>query len=318
MEELIAIALTQNGLFTTAQARRAGLDAWALVRLVRAGRIEHLARGLYALTPRGADAPADGPAYEAGREDPRTRRHRRLARGGLLLYPDAALSHDSALIAHGLPVWRPDPERAHLVRPVCHQVRTQHFVIDPRPEAVVDTADGPAVAPSPALVQTARARGILAGVVAADAALRSGVVTPETLAADVAEVAGWPGSAHAESMLAFAEPTAESPGESVVRVICTVAGLDLIPQFAVRDEDGEVLARLDFRVRGTMVGIEFDGRVKYGSGPDALWAEKRREDALRRRGYVVVRITWADLSHPERIVGRIRAAIRTAAGSSVA
>lgn len=51
--------------------------------------------------------------------------------------------------------------------------------------------------------------------------------------------------------------------------------------------------------------IEFDGTVKYtDGGSDALFREKRREDRIRALGYVVVRVIWADLFHPE--VGSIR------------
>ncbi len=56
--------------------------------------------------------------------------------------------------------------------------------------------------------------------------------------------------------------------------------------------------------------IEFDGRMKYASGdPSVLWAEKRREDRLREAGYIVIRVTWADLKEPARIVARIRRAL---------
>src|SRR5690606_12585502 len=138
-----------------------------------------------------------------------------------------------------------------------------NFIIDPMPATVTSTDDGPAVGVAPALVQTARSRGILAGVVAADAALRQGLTQRDDLATEVASVAGWPGASAAGAMLRFADACAESPGESVVRVVCSVAGIDLVPRFEVCGEDGQVLARRDFKVRGCPVGLEFDGRVKY-------------------------------------------------------
>jgi very-short-patch-repair endonuclease len=89
-----------------------------------------------------------------------------------------------------------------------------------------------------------------------------------------------------------------------------MAGLDVEPQVVIRDEVGDVVARVDLAVRGTRVLIEFDGLVKYREGgSEALIAEKRREDELRRLGYVVVRFTWADLYRPERVVARVRAAV---------
>lgn len=60
--------------------------------------------------------------------------------------------------------------------------------------------------------------------------------------------------------------------------------------------------------------VEFDGRSKYAAGspeeaPALLFAEKRREDAFRRLGYEVVRLTWADLHRPAELRARIEAAL---------
>jgi very-short-patch-repair endonuclease len=85
------------------------------------------------------------------------------------------------------------------------------------------------------------------------------------------------------------------------------AGLGLAQpeqQVDIRDERGRFVARVDFLIRERRLVIEFDGATKY-AGPDgraALMAEKRREDELRRLGYRVVRLTWADLFDPARLV----------------
>ncbi|WP_205620878.1 hypothetical protein [Intrasporangium chromatireducens] len=41
---------------------------------------------------------------------------------------------------------------------------------------------------------------------------------------------------------------------------------------------------------------------------EAVWLEKRREDAIRRRGHPVERVIWRDLDRPARIGSRVRAA----------
>lgn len=46
------------------------------------------------------------------------------------------------------------------------------------------------------------------------------------------------------------------------------------------------------------------------SGSSDLVAEKFLEDRLRDLGYEVVRVTWSDLAHPERILERIPAGHR--------
>ena len=83
-----------------------------------------------------------------------------------------------------------------------------------------------------------------------------------------------------------------------------------------RYEGGEKRLRSDHcePADPTEVVVEFDGAVKY-SGPEGrehLIAEKRREDALRRLGYRVVRLLWSDLSNPER-VARLLSPLRATA-----
>ena len=57
---------------------------------------------------------------------------------------------------------------------------------------------------------------------------------------------------------------------------------------------------------------EADGRLKYATRDD-LWAEKRREDALRDAGFEVVRFGWADVLHrPEVLRDRVRRAFARA------
>ena len=112
-------------------------------------------------------------------------------------------------------------------------------------------------------------------------------------------------------MLRLVDGRRESVGESRCGVALAMAGIDVTPQVAIRDEHGDVVARVDFLVDGTKVVIEFDGKVKYAAGdPTVLWHEKRREDRLSRLGYVVVRITWAQLERPGAVAAAVRAGLR--------
>src|SRR4029079_6755896 len=76
-DELRAVAESQGGVFTTRQAHAAGYDKWGLLRLVHQSTCEHLARSVYAVPP--------------SRERTDVDCHLLLARGNLLLYPDARL-----------------------------------------------------------------------------------------------------------------------------------------------------------------------------------------------------------------------------------
>lgn len=285
-------------IFTTQEARARGLTSFDLVRLVKAGVLEHPARGVYAVPSPTSEHP--------------DRRHLRLAAGVCRTYPDAVLTHHSAALALGLPVWGSDLSKVMVARPVRRERLAQHWVIRPRPGWLGERKGtaGPCADVGPTLVQHALESGSVAGIVAADHALREGLVTPDELRVLSRVVSGWPHSHHVATMLAHMDGRSESPGESRLRVDLAMAGIEVEPQVVVRDEAGGFVARVDLLVRGTKVVIEFDGLVKYREGgSDALIAEKAREDELRRLGYIVVRVVWADLAHPARVLRRVRAAL---------
>jgi very-short-patch-repair endonuclease len=297
--QLLAVAQGQHGMLTTFQARAAGLSPPLLVALVKSGVLRHPGRGLYAV---GAMAETDPQKW-----------HRQLCAGAFLLYPDAVLAGTTAVLAHGVPVWGAPLVVPTITRPIKRAGGVGAFWVRPARGAVVDSDWGRASAPADALVQHAIDRGIVPGVVSADAALRTGTVTETALADAVARVRSWPHASHAASMLLFVDGRRESVGESRCAVAMAMAGIEVTPQVLIVDEDGEPVGRVDFLVTGTNVIVEFDGKVKYASGdPDVLWKEKRREDRLRRLGYVVVRLTWADLERPGGVAAAVRRALKAA------
>lgn len=294
---LLTTAGTQQGMFTTSQATAAGLSAPVLVKLVKAGVLRHPGRGLYAV--------------EALAEPEAESWHRQLCAGAFLLYPDAVLAGTSALLAHGITVWGAPLGTPTITRPIQRAGGMSAFWVRPARGDSVSTDWGAASPPAAALVQHAVDHGIVTGVVSADAALREGVVTLDELAAQLEGVATWPHSSRAASMLRLVDGRRESVGESRCGVALAMAGIDVTPQVPIADECGGFVARVDFLVNGTKVIIEFDGKVKYAAGdPSVLWHEKRREDRLRRLGYVVVRITWAQLERPGAVAAAVRAAMR--------
>jgi very-short-patch-repair endonuclease len=296
---LRTLAQSQSGMFTTAQAAAYGIGLEALAALVRSGAIRHPGRGLYAVTAQVDEEPEPW--------------HRHLCAGALLVYPDAVLTGVSAVLAHGLPVWSTDLTRPNLLRPVDRAIGVRAFRIRPGRGTSVETPLGPAVPVAEALVQHALDNGMAQGVVSADAALHSEMVTLAELDAAVVAVASWPRAGRAKSMITFVDGRSESVGESRSRLALTIGGVEVVPQVTITDRHGEFVARVDFVVAGTKIVNEFDGKVKYESGdPEVLWREKKREDQLRRLGYVVVRITWADLERPGAVVARVRAALAAA------
>jgi very-short-patch-repair endonuclease len=148
------------------------------------------------------------------------------------------------------------------------------------------------------------AESMRAGIVAADAAIRTGLVTRTGLREEAAK--GNAGYA-AWQVANLATGLAESPGESWTRLVLAGLGVHAEQQVKIFDDNGQFVARVDFLLTDARIVIEFDGAVKYegAEGRDALVREKRREDALRALGYRVVRLTWTDLQHPDRIPAKL-------------
>ena len=297
---LISLATAQHGMLTTTQARAAGLTPLALARLVTHGVLKHPGRGLYAVA-------------SLVDEDPEPW-HRHLMAGARLLYPDAVFTGISAVLAHEVRVWGANLTRPQLLRPVRRGTTMACFHLRPeRAGLVVQTELGATVPLADALVQLATDDGIGPGLVSMDHALYEHKVTHEQLEAAVETVALWPGSFKARSALAHSDGRRESVAESRCALALALEGINVIPQVEIRNVRGAFVARVDFLVEGTKVVIEIDGKVKYASGdPEVLWAEKSREDDLRREGYAVVRLTWADLERPGRIGAKVRMALRAA------
>lgn len=154
------------------------------------------------------------------------------------------------------------------------------------------------------LLDLARVLPFEPSVALLDGALFRRVVDPAALAEGLAGTERMPGARAAARAVRFADGPSESVGESRSRVLLHRLGLaPSVLQLAVRREDGVFVGCADFGWEGERVLGEFDGRVKYGrllrpgqSPGDAVFEEKRREDALRDEDWRVVRWTWADLT----------------------
>ena len=293
------LAAGQHGMLTTSQLLGCGISAPALVALVRRRVLRHPGRGLYAVASLVDPDPVGW--------------HRQLCAGALLLYPDAALASTSALLAQGVEVWGADLSRPAIRRPPDRARGMSAFWVRHGDGDRAETPWGPAEPVSVALAGHAVDRGIEPGLVSADHALRQGLTTVEELARAVEDVLGWQHGSRAGAMLRHADGRRESVGESRCALALALCGINAVPQVVIEDADGAFVARVDFLVAGTRVVVEFDGKRKYADGdPAVLWAEKRREDRLRRLGYVVVRITWAELETPGAVAARVRTALTAA------
>ena len=231
---------------------------------------------------------------------------------GRLLTKAAVISHTSAAALHGLPMrnrWR---ELVHVTRPGVRGGRGEsgvaHHRSELRPGSVVELGGLTVTGLARTGLDIGRSFGFEDGVVAIDAALRLGA-TRQQLRDELGRMWCWPGISRSRAAAAFADPGAATIGESVLRVL--VAELDLgeiETQFEVTDGVRSTYA--DLRIGRHL--FEFDGRVKYvdrarGGVADrpvheVVWAEKRREDWMRRTngGYGMSRVVWSEMFGVER------------------
>ncbi|MFL6145796.1 MAG: endonuclease domain-containing protein [Labedaea sp.] len=113
------------------------------------------------------------------------------------------------------------------------------------------------------------------------------------------------GRRRAAGLLELATGRPESPAESAVLLTVVEAGLP-VPraQFPVHDLDGRERYRLDFAWPEPMIGLEYDGHAAH-EGRTEL--DAARDADLRKRGWLIIRASAADLRDPARLISQIRA-----------
>jgi hypothetical protein len=205
----------------------------------------------------------------------------------------------SALVVHGLPFIGSPPSVPQLVRDKSAPAlrgHSRHERIAPLPPTDREHREVPVTSAARAVVDVARGECFRNAVVATDGALRAGV-THQELVAVLERARRWPGVVAARAAIAFGDPRAETPLESISRAALHALGLPAPePQVEIWYR-GELVARVDFLWRDQRVVGEADGRAKYASVED-LYREKRREERLRDLGFEVVRWDWDSAYRP--------------------
>ncbi len=287
----------------------AGWSDDELARLCRSGGLDRVRRGAYV------------PASDERLRRAETR-HALAARAATLQLPAGTVaSHVSAAVLHGLPVWGVPLDRVHVTRDGTaggHRHRTLQVHVTPLGDDEIVVVDGvPATTVARTLTDLARTEPFERAVAVADAALRRAAVTRAGLDHAVGRVARRHGVRPARRAIAFADGRAESVGESRSRVLLERARL---PRPVLQWEVPGTGRRTDFGWPALRTVGEFDGRIKYGrllrpgqEPGDAVFAEKRREDAIRDAGFRVVRWVWEELDDFDDVVARLRAAFAAAA-----
>jgi len=108
-------------------------------------------------------------------------------------------------------------------------------------------------------------------------------------------------------VLEHAEPSAESPMETRLRMLLVLAGLPRPEaQVAIRDRLLRIIGRPDLFYRDERLGLEYDG----GTHRDTLAEDNRRQNRLLDAGVRLLRFTAGDIFNtPDHVIGLVRAAL---------
>ncbi len=302
------LAKVNDGLVLTADLVRTGCSRADIERLLRANALRRVCRGTYlAVDPDAAPLTPEA-------------RYRTLVLAAIALRAPRGSTivpaGPASVVLHGLPLVGRAPAVVHVAAPQSGG-RKRSGLISPigthlRHE-ISRIGEIQAASPARAVLDTARVMTTVAGVAAADAALRLGLLSKDDLQMALEGMQRHRGVLRAKKVNELASELSESPGESWSAVTIDALGLPRPErQHSFHDAAG-LIGRVDFWWPEQRVVGEFDGRIKYGrSNPsgrapeDVLWDEKRREDRLRARGLTVVRWTAEELAVPARLDARLR------------
>ena len=274
-----------------------------LRRLRRSGEIERVRRGAYV------------PAVDE-RLRKRETRHLLAVRAAVAQLPAVSVvSHVSAPVLHGLPVWNLPLDRVHVTRDGTsggHRRRDLHVHCTPlQPDEITTVGGVPVTTPARTLADLARTTPFEEAVAVADAALYKEVVGRDALEHAVHRAARRPGNHKARRATAFAAEGGESVGESRSRVLLARFQVPA-PVLQWEVPTPSRVGRADFAWPERRTVGEFDGRIKYGrllrpgqDPGDAVFEEKLREDAIRDTGLRVVRWVWHELDSFGDVVERV-------------
>lgn len=338
MQDIITAYLEGEGqgVITAAKARHLGCSHAVLRGMERAKLVVRVARGAY-VSARMFNPPSDHPAAT----DAFTlQEHRHLLRLDALAqtYGDkVAASHQSAVLAWGLPTQRSSLDRVHLVHAAGGRTtrRFDTFTIHTCELAeVVTTHHGRLLVVAPlAVIGQAITVGVAQGVAAMDAAIVGELTTMSELAAMLERMRHTPRLGLARRAVSLADGLAESPGETRLRLVLLELEMTFTAQHWVCTENGRHY-RVDCYLPELGVVLEYDGRGKYdgqrrkgagdhrdgsdaaAAGRQALAEEKVREDDLRLDGFGVGRVTAANLT-ARRVAAIVAAASKQARARAV-
>ena len=236
-----------------------------------------------------------------------------------------ALSHVSAVLAHGIDVWDVPLDRVHVTRLDGGAGRIEGDVVHHEgvcvDDDVVEVAEMSVTTAVRSVLETSSRVTSEAALCMFDNGMFKELFDHDALLREHARLGAWPGMQHLHIPTRMATEQAQSIGESRGRWLFRSAHLPApISQYEVHDASGNLLGTCDWAWPQLATLGEFDGKVKYGrllrdgqQPGEVVFAEKVREDALREAtGYGMFRLIWDDYDHRARTIARINRLMRRA------
>lgn len=239
-----------------------------------------------------------------------------VAAATALVRPGAVVSHQSAAYLHNIDLVGRRDVTVHLTRPPGGgwqgRAGIQLHAASLPGQHVTTIVGLPVTSAARTVIDLARVLQFQAGVVVADSALHQRLASRDDLRSVLATCRRWPGTRAAADVIEFADGRAESPLESLARIVFRDCGLPR-PQLQALIGDTDDVARVDFYWPQYRTIAEVDGAVKYADTTRAI-AQLDRDRWLRTLGYEVVHFTWDDITaRPQWVGPRVEDAFRRGA-----
>jgi very-short-patch-repair endonuclease len=235
--------------------------------------------------------------------------HRLKSQGVALLLPDdAVIGGHSAAAWWGAPFAGPaDPVTVLRGSDVQWDgprgVRVHQTVLRPGDRTAVDGV--PVSTPLRTAWDVAALEPLGTAVAALDAMVRADALSQPQLRQLAARGAGRFGAARVRRAVELVDPRAESPPESRVRVALVLAGLTPVPQYPVLIGGREL--RVDLGWPEVKVAVEYEGAYHFED--DQIVLDDERLALLRAAGWLVIRISAADLRDLDAVVEKVQRAL---------
>ncbi|MFB9852411.1 endonuclease domain-containing protein [Micromonospora andamanensis] len=284
------------------QALGCGYSRHEVDNLVAFGRWQSLARAVYLPQPLWVTEPS----------------RRQLVRAALLsLGPAARVVHGSAAELHGI-AGLPRSDEIHIGLPGVAAKRARagqpHVVLhqlEHPATSLVSLGGMPATDAITTVSDVILRVGRYPAVSVLDSALNRGLLVADDLTSIAYRIRRRRGAVAARGYLAEADGRAQSPLETRTRLRCVDGRVppDAL-QLEMRDDDGHLLGIGDLGWRAPKVIAEADGQGPH-SLPEAIFADRRRQNRLTNAGWKILRFTWQDTLDPAYIPWVVRQALCT-------